>query len=200
MKNPYRRLMTAFAMLVFSLTMFSASTSFAQQEDDPPPPPRDDRPNAPMQERRDGDLISQLNLTPEQINQIREIRQQSAEEWRQTRQRMGRAQRALDEAVYSDTVNEAEIETRARDFGAAQAALARFRALTELRIRRVLTPEQLKTLRELREAAIRNNGQRRRDARDEGSAFDERRPPNRDQRRPDVIRPQIAPNVRGTRP
>lgn len=192
--------MMASAMLVFSLTLLSASAAFAQQEDDPPPPPRDDRPNAGMQERRDGDLISQLNLTPEQITQIREIRQQSAEEWRQTRQRMGRAQRALDEAIYSDSANEAEIEARARDFGAAQAALARFRALTELRVRRVLTPEQLKTLRELREAAVRNNNQRRRDGRDEGSAFDERRPVNRDQRRPNVLRPQIAPNVRGSRP
>ncbi len=200
MKNSYRRLMIASAMLFFSLTLLSAPTAFAQQEDDPPPMPRDDRPNAPMQDRRDGDLISQLNLTPEQISQIREIRQKSAEEWRQTRHRMGEAQRALDAAIYSDSANEAEIEARARDFGAAQAALARFRALTELRVRRVLTPEQLKTLRELRAEAVRNNGQRRRELRNEGSAFDERRPANRGQRRPGAVPPQIAPNVRGTRP
>jgi hypothetical protein len=45
------------------------------------------------------------------------------------------------------------IEERAREVGAAQAAVARMRAVTELKIRRVMTPEQLNTLRTMRAQA-----------------------------------------------
>jgi Spy/CpxP family protein refolding chaperone len=118
----------------------------AQQQSDPAQAPgaRDERP---------GDPLRALNLTPDQLQQIRAIRQQNRDEWRAVRQRQAEALSALDEAVYSDNVNEALIEERARELGAAQAAVARMRALTELRIRRVLTPEQLNTLRAMRQQA-----------------------------------------------
>jgi Spy/CpxP family protein refolding chaperone len=209
MKNLSRKLALAAATIVLSLALpFLASTqAFGQDEDDMPPPPPEGRPNGPMQERRgDGDLISRLNLTPEQIKRIREIRQQSAEEWRTTRQRMGRAQRALDEAIYSDTANEAEIEARANEFGAAQTAIARLRALVELRIRRVLTPEQLNILRDMRAEALQRDRERRREMRDQPNAFDDgRRPklPGNQGIRPGMLPPpqqQQNPNGRRPRP
>jgi hypothetical protein len=66
-------------------------------------------------------------------------------------ERLRSAQRALDEAIYADAPSEAVIEERARELAEAQAAAARLRALTELSIRRVLTPEQLSLLRTLRQ-------------------------------------------------
>jgi len=48
---------------------------------------------------------------------------------------------------------ESVIEERAREVGVALAAVMRLRALTELKIRRVLTPEQLATFRELQNRA-----------------------------------------------
>ena len=97
-----------------------------------------------------GDLGRLLGLTPEQVAKIRMIRQQHQEERRLAGERLGRAHRALDEAIYSDDVSEAVIEERAREVAAAQTAVVRLRALTELSIRRVLTPDQLTTLRTLR--------------------------------------------------
>ena len=84
-------------------------------------------------------------------------------------QRLNQARRALDEAIYSDAVDEALIEQRARDVAEAQAALVRLRAQTELRVRRVLTPEQLQTFRRLRFEARRRQQQMRREQRIERS-------------------------------
>jgi Spy/CpxP family protein refolding chaperone len=107
--------------------------------------------NAQSPARRDP--LRALNLTADQLQQIRAIREASKEEWRAARQRLAEAHRALDEVVYSDNGSEGAVEERAREVGVAQAAVARLRALTELRIRRVLTPEQLNTLRALRQQA-----------------------------------------------
>lgn len=117
-----------------------------QQQNDPSQAPgaRDERPRDPLRA---------LNLTFDQLQQIRAIREQNREEWRAVRQRLAEAHRTLDEAIYSDNVNDALIEERAREIGAAQAAVARMRALTELKIRRVLTPDQLNTLRAMRQQA-----------------------------------------------
>lgn len=103
--------------------------------------------------RANVNLLMRLNLTPEQFRQLREIRRQSEPELRALGRRLHLARRALDEAVYADAVAEANVEERAREVAAAQAALVRLRALTELRVRRVLTPEQLQSFRELRQQA-----------------------------------------------
>lgn len=98
-----------------------------------------------------GNLIRTLGLTPDQLAQIRAIRERNREERRLANERLRSAHQALDEAIYADAPSEAVIEERARELAAAQAASVRLRALTELGIRRVLTPEQLSTLRTLRQ-------------------------------------------------
>ena|SRR2546423_7255561 len=100
-------------------------------------------------------LLGQLNLSQEQIGQMRAIQGESVPQARELTRRLNQARRALDEAIYSDTVDESLIEQRARDVADAQAALVRLRAQTELRVRRVLTPEQLQTFRDLRQQARR---------------------------------------------
>ena len=103
-----------------------------------------------------------LNLTPDQVSKIREIRRANRLEWQAARQRVRQARRALDQAIYSDDASEALIEQRAREVAEAQAAEVRLRALTELGIRRILTPEQLNIFRTVRERRLRAAGARRR--------------------------------------
>jgi Spy/CpxP family protein refolding chaperone len=107
-------------------------------------------------------LLSRLNLTAAQVAQMSEIREQSVPRARELTRRLNLARRALDECIYSDAPDEALVEQRAREVSEAQAALVRLRAQTELRVRRVLTPEQLQTFRELRIDARRQQRIRRR--------------------------------------
>jgi len=107
-------------------------------------------------------LLSELNLTAAQVAQMREIREQSVPQARELTRRLNQARRALDESIYSDALDEALVEQRAREVSEAQAALVRLRAQTELRVRRVLTPGQLQTFRDLRISARRQQRIRRR--------------------------------------
>lgn len=95
-------------------------------------------------------LLARLNLSPEQLAQIRTIRRETEPEGRLLTRRLREARRALNEAIYSDNADDALVGARLDEFTSAQAALARLHALTELKVRRVLTPEQLGILRDLR--------------------------------------------------
>ena len=99
------------------------------------------------------DPVRELNLSPEQREKIRALREQTRDERAAINQRLRATNRALEEVLDSDNPNEAVIEERLRDVAQAQAASMRMRVLTEFRIRRVLTPEQLITLRTLRQNA-----------------------------------------------
>ncbi|HEX8636230.1 MAG TPA: Spy/CpxP family protein refolding chaperone [Pyrinomonadaceae bacterium] len=94
-------------------------------------------------------LLRILNLTPEQRAQINAIRRETEPQGRLLGARLRAARRALDEAIYSANPGESFIEERVRELGAAQTAVVRLRSLTELRIRRVLTPAQLDAFRRL---------------------------------------------------
>jgi Spy/CpxP family protein refolding chaperone len=100
-------------------------------------------------------LMRRLNLTAEQRERLREIREQSESDARELTRRVRLARRALEEAIYADGLDESVIEQRARALTDAQAALLRLRMTTELKVRRVLTPEQLRAFRELRRQAQR---------------------------------------------
>lgn len=106
-----------------------------------------------------GDLIRQLNLTPEQREQIRSIREHNKEERAANSERLRMANRALEQTLDSDNPDEAVVEQRVSDVAAAQASVARMRILTEIRIRRVLTLEQRNILRGLQRQARDNRGE-----------------------------------------
>lgn len=99
------------------------------------------------------DPVRELNLSPEQRERIRAIREQTREERAAINQRLRATNRALEEVLDSENPIEAVVEQRLREVAEAQAASMRMRVLTEFRIRRVLTPEQLTTLRTLRQNA-----------------------------------------------
>ena len=114
------------------------------------------------QGNQDANWVTALGLTPDQVAKIRAIRQQNRVEWQAAKQRMNQAQRALDQAIYSDDTSEAVIEQRVSEVAQAQAAEVRLRVRTELGIRRVLTPQQLNTFRMIRQQRIREAQMNRR--------------------------------------
>ncbi|HZI20642.1 MAG TPA: Spy/CpxP family protein refolding chaperone [Pyrinomonadaceae bacterium] len=152
--------------LALALLLLAAAAPAARAQEPPPPPERslsrergrEAPPDAdgPRRGRRGarGELLRSLGLTPEQRQRLREIRRQSEPEVRALNRRVGLARRALNEAVYAETLDERMVEERAGELAAAQAALVRLRALNEVRVRQVLTPEQLRTFRELRRQAV----------------------------------------------
>lgn len=144
-----RQIIAAAPFLLALLFLFSAAPASAQESGASAAPGEAEQ--SAVNVNQSGNLIRTLGLTPEQLARIRMIREQNREERRLANERLRSAHRALDEAIYADAPSEALIEERARELAAAQAASVRLRALTELSIRRVLTPEQLSTLRMLRQ-------------------------------------------------
>lgn len=162
------KILTSLAALVFLVAIASSSLSYGQTAQPQPGSPEPQRGGAVE------DPIRQLNLTPEQREQIRSIRQQTNVERAAINQRVGEANRALEAALDSDNPDEAAVEKRMQDLATAQADAMRMRISTEVKIRRVLTVEQRTILRTLRQQAhqtqrerleIRDQRQRRQEER-----------------------------------
>jgi len=96
------------------------------------------------------DPIQQLNLTPEQRQRIRSLTAQTREESQLTNRRLREANIALDQALDAEPIDDNLVEQRLNELAAAQAAQMRLRIQREVRIRRLLYPEQLATLKRLR--------------------------------------------------
>ena len=96
------------------------------------------------------DPIEQLRLTPDQRQAIRRIVAENRDERQATNQRVREANIALDQALDTDPPDENLIEQRINELAAAQTAQLRLRIHTEMKIRRILRPEQIATLRRLR--------------------------------------------------
>ena len=111
------------------------------------------RPVEGQQQPPNQDPLETLQLTGEQRAAIRAIRITSRDEQQALTQRLRRANRALDDALDANEPNEAQIDQCVREYGEAQAALARLRVSRELRIRRVLTPAQNTLLSDIRKKA-----------------------------------------------
>jgi Spy/CpxP family protein refolding chaperone len=124
--------MKILACLLFVLTV--ATFAVAQQQDLPVAP----------------DPIEQLGLSPQQRQAIRQIVNENKDERQMTNRRVREANVALDQALDAEPSDENLIEQRINELASAQAAQLRMRIHTEMRIRRVLRPEQIATLRRLR--------------------------------------------------
>ena len=124
--------MKILASLLFVLIV--ATFAFGQQQDLPVAP----------------DPIEQLALSPQQRQAIRQIVNENKDERQMTNRRVREANVALDQALDAEPSDENLIEQRINELASAQAAQLRMRIHTEMRIRRVLRPEQIATLRRLR--------------------------------------------------
>lgn len=138
------------------LVFFIATSSTCAQ-----PPQAASAEPVPPQHRMMRDPIRQLNLTPEQREQIRAIREQNRAEQAAINTRVFEANRALEQVLDSDNPDEAVIEQHTKALAAAQAESMRMRILREVRIRRVLTSEQRNILRTLRQQAQEARRERR---------------------------------------
>jgi Spy/CpxP family protein refolding chaperone len=111
--------------------------------------PQDPQPN-PSAVRDTPNLLEQLHMTPDQIQKIRQIQRQMKDEQAAIGDRLREANRSLEEALDAETLDENLIEQRMQALSAAQNAQMRMRIQREVRIRRVLNPEQLAIWRDLR--------------------------------------------------
>jgi Spy/CpxP family protein refolding chaperone len=134
----------AAAVVLFGLCgAVAAQTTETQAPAEPPPAQTEALPN------QFADL-RQLNLTPEQIEKVREINFELKDQRQEANQRLRLANRALAEAIESPTPNETLIAQRSKEVADAQANTIRLRSLTEARVLQVLTPEQRARVREIR--------------------------------------------------
>lgn len=148
-----------FAGFVLSLAfvIFSFISASAQTENTQPalPPCAGDKPIA---ERT---LDEALCLEDAQRKRIRLINVEMNTQLEEARRRMQIAQKVLDETIYGNSsADDATVEQRAREFGAAQADFVRLRSLKDFKVRRVLTQEQLRRFIFWREWQSRRNNQR----------------------------------------
>lgn len=119
------------------LVLTAASFAIGQQQPEQQPEPTTDP-------------IEQLRLTPDQRQAVRQIVADTRLERQSTNRRLREANVALDQALDAEPTDENLIEQRINEVATAQAAQLRMRIHTEMKIRRILGPEQLATLRRLR--------------------------------------------------
>lgn len=146
---------------IFTFLIILLATSFVSAQVDPPANDFVEKDNP---QNRDERIAEALGLSQEQIQQIRQINQQGRFQMREAQQRFRQVRAELDEYIYTDTINETTLQTKLRAVVEAQAEVIKVRAMTELAVRNVLTPEQLVKFRNLRNRIRqqrRNNMQQR---------------------------------------
>lgn len=146
-------------LLLFTAIFLNGVAASAFGQDIPPP---DGQTAARPEGSQRPNLLAELGLTQDQVRQIRKINQERKPEMTAAQRRMREANRKLDMAIYSDAVNEDDVQVRLKEFAAAQAEVIRLRFTSELAVRKVLTNEQLIRFRELRQkfAEARENMQK----------------------------------------
>src|SRR5436190_23245595 len=121
--------LTRTSILSGAALMFLATPGAFAQSGVVSQPPQE--PAAAQQPDAQQDPIAQLNLTPEQRQQIRTIREQSKDERAAINRRVRESRVALNQAMDANPPDEALIEQRAREAGDAEAASIRLRAMTQ---------------------------------------------------------------------
>ena len=182
-------------LMLAACILTTAAIAFAQDNGVPehqPPEAHQPPPHQPQDIR--GNVLRELGLSREQFQQIRRMNAERGPLMKEAQRRFREANRALDDAIYADQINEADVQARLKDVQLAQAEIQRLRFMNELAVRRILTSEQLVRFRELRERfeLARENFERRKPFRD-GRPMD--RPAGNGFRQPGPDRPAERPAV-----
>lgn len=135
-----------FLSLVFAAFILTLTFSTVKAQDEPPP----DAPKQQFNKPSRPNLLRELGLTQEQRQQIRRLNDDKKPLMHEAQMRLHEANRNLDQAIYADNVNETEVQARLKEVQIAQAEVIKIRSLTELAVRKILTPEQLAKFREIR--------------------------------------------------
>lgn len=96
-----------------------------------------------------GMILSRLELSEVQREQVKGITQAHGDEWKSLSDRIRAARQALDEAVASDVVDESLIRQRSAEVAAVEADMAVASARVRAEIFQLLTPEQQAKAREV---------------------------------------------------
>ena len=134
--------------LIFVGLLLTVSFRAAKAQDETAPT---DAPVQNFNKKPRPNLLAELELSPEQIRQIRRINREKQPLLREAQQRLGDAKRSLDQAIYADTVDESDIQTKLKAVHMAQAEVFKIRSTTEFAVRKILNPEQLVKFREVRQ-------------------------------------------------
>ena len=134
------------SLLFAGLLIFGSLTIIKAQDETPP-----DAPNNKFDAQTRPNLLRQLGLTQDQIKRVRQINQENKPQIRAAQNRLREANRSLDQAIYADVANDAEFQARLKEVQAAHAEVLKLRSLTELAVRKILTPEQLAKFRDVRQ-------------------------------------------------
>jgi Spy/CpxP family protein refolding chaperone len=138
-------------MFVIGSVLLLAPAMIAQENPTDGQPHIDQRPMADRPDDVRNNALAQLGLTPDQVQQIRKLNAERRPVMMEAQKRMRMANRALDEAIYAEQVDENAVHERLREFQLAQAEVAKARFTGELALRKILNPEQLLKFRELRQ-------------------------------------------------
>jgi Spy/CpxP family protein refolding chaperone len=95
-------------------------------------------------------MFDRLNLTPEQREKIKSLRQQSQERTKTQRQQLMTKRKELHQLVRSSSSTREQAIAKQRELNVLQDQLAEARLNTWFDMRAVLTPEQLKQFDELK--------------------------------------------------
>ena len=96
-------------------------------------------------------IMRQLGLNRVQMQQLRQYNQRRRPLMEAAQIRFREANRRLDEAIYADDLDEAAVHERIKEVQLSQAELIKLRSISELSIRKILTPDQLNRFRRLRQ-------------------------------------------------
>ena len=110
---------------------------------------------------RRSNLLTELDLSPEQIRSVRRVNQENRFSIREVQARLREANANLDAAIYADAVDEADFQRRVKDVQNAQIEVTRARSANELAIRKILNAGQLIKFRELRRRFAENRQEAR---------------------------------------
>ena len=104
-----------------------------------------------LNNHRRQNVLQELNLSRNQIQQIRRINQENRSLLRAAKTHLLESSRNLDAAIYADNLNEAGVQSKIKDLQTAQIEIIKLRASKELAIRKVLEAAQLSKFREARQ-------------------------------------------------
>ncbi len=100
---------------------------------------------SPSQQRGQSGLLQALNLTPQQLQQIKVIRNQSKDQITQKRQAVHQAQQEL-EALMAGTASKEQVRSKYNELKMLKQELADAQFETTLATREVLNPQQRQKL------------------------------------------------------
>ena len=134
--------------LIFAGLLIFVSLMAVKAQDETLPP---DAPNQKFAAPRRPNLMEKLGLTQDQIKQVRQINQANKPQMREAQERLREANRNLDQAIYADVADDAEVQTRLKEVQSAHAEVIKIESATELAVRKILTPDQLAKFRDVRQ-------------------------------------------------